>query len=393
MKKSDHQVIRQLFDNYIKMYSSRDDVLTTYFSENFSGFTGGGDSLVKDKDTWVAITRQDLAKVKDPIHIEIKDIAIQSLADTVAVATGFLNINLRIEDSILSNETARLVLIFRLESSKWKIAHSSISIPYHLVCEGEIYPMKELVEHKQFLEKQVADRTFELAKAKHYLEQMNKKLTREIAKQKIAEQQIQQLVDQLKNERDIAELNATTDSLTGLANRRNFDTQLNTEFRRLKRSGGPLSIIMMDIDHFKQFNDFYGHLAGDNCLQAVGAALKTVKRRASDIVARYGGEEFILLLPETDKNGAINIAQRVKKVVEELAIPHIASETASHLTISLGVVTISSVRELTSSEEVVAMADTALYSAKRGGRNRYVFFNKNLKDLQRGLDYRALACS
>lgn len=393
MKKSDHQVIRQLFDNYIKMYSSRDDVLTTYFSENFSGFTGGGDSLVKDKDTWVAITRQDLAKVKDPIHIEIKDIAIQSLADTVAVATGFLNINLRIEDSILSNETARLVLIFRLESSKWKIAHSSISIPYHLVCEGEIYPMKELVEHKQFLEKQVADRTFELAKAKHYLEQMNKKLTREIAKQKIAEQQIQQLVDQLKNERDIAELNATTDSLTGLANRRNFDTQLNTEFRRLKRSGGPLSIIMMDIDHFKQFNDFYGHLAGDNCLQAVGAALKTVKRRASDIVARYGGEEFILLLPETDKNGAINIAQRVKKVVEELAIPHIASETASHLTISLGVVTISSVRELSSSEEVVAMADTALYSAKRGGRNRYVFFNKNLKDLQRGLDYRALACS
>ena len=96
------------------------------------------------------------------------------------------------------------------------------------------------------------------------------------------------------------------------------------------------------------------------------------------MIARYGGEEFVLLLPETDQNGALHLAERIKKIVEKLAIPHITSETATHLTTSMGVVTISSVRKLTSPEELVAMADTALYRAKRDGRNRYVFFNKSL---------------
>src|SRR5450759_4643350 len=127
----DYKEIRQLFDVYLQMYSSRDDRLTTYFSEDFSGFTGGGDFLVKDRDEWVAITRQDFAQVKDPLRIELKDLAIQSLSDTIAVTTGFFTIHLPIDDHILSRETARLVLIFRKESAGWKIAHSSISIPYY----------------------------------------------------------------------------------------------------------------------------------------------------------------------------------------------------------------------------------------------------------------------
>ena len=138
MNPKDYQLIRQLFDDYLRMYSSRDDRLTTHFSEEFSGFTGGGDFLVKNREEWVAITRQDFAQIKDPIRIELKDLAIQSLADTIAVATGFFTIHLPIKDHILSKETARLVLIFRLESTGWKISHSSISIPNHLVREGEI---------------------------------------------------------------------------------------------------------------------------------------------------------------------------------------------------------------------------------------------------------------
>ena len=125
----DDQTIRQLFDEYIKMYASRDDQLTTHFSDNFSGFTGGGDFLVKDKQQWVDITRQDFAQIREPIRIELKDLAIQSLAETIAVATGFFTIHLPIEDHILSRETARLVLIFRKESPGWRISHSSISIP------------------------------------------------------------------------------------------------------------------------------------------------------------------------------------------------------------------------------------------------------------------------
>src|SRR5450756_595863 len=158
MDASDYQTIRQLFDDYLRMYASRDDRLTTYFSEDFSGFTGGGDFLVKDREEWVAITRQDFAQVKDPIPVELKDLAIQSLADTIAVTTGFFTIHLPIEDHILSRETARLVLIFRMESDGWKIAHSSISIPYYGVQDGEVYPLTNLMERNRFLEQLTAER-------------------------------------------------------------------------------------------------------------------------------------------------------------------------------------------------------------------------------------------
>ncbi len=188
MDPKDYQIIWQLFDDYLQMYSSRDDRLTTHFSEDFSGFTGGGDFLVKSRDEWVAITRQDFAQVKDPLRIELKDFSIQSLADTIAVATGFFNIHLPIEDQILSKETARLVLIFRLEIGGWKISHSSISIPYHLVREGEIYPMKELVDRNQFLEKLVAERTTQLSETNDSLQQTNIEFAREIEKHKQTEE-------------------------------------------------------------------------------------------------------------------------------------------------------------------------------------------------------------
>jgi signal transduction histidine kinase/CheY-like chemotaxis protein len=187
MHASDYQKIRKMFDDYLRMYSSRDDRLITYFSEDFSGFTGGGDFLVKNREEWVAITRQDFAQIKDPIRIELKDLAIQSLADTIAVATSFFTIHLPIEDHILSRETARLVLIFHKESAGWKISHSSISIPYHLVRKGEVYPLKELVDRNQILEELIAERTIQLSEANDNLQHTNEELAREIAERKQAE--------------------------------------------------------------------------------------------------------------------------------------------------------------------------------------------------------------
>jgi len=192
MDANDSQEIRQLLDDYLRMYSSRDDQLTTHFSEDFSGFTGGGDFLVKDREGWVAITRQDFAQVKDPIRIELKDLAIQSLADTIAVATSFFTIHLPIKDHVLSRETARLVLIFRKESAGWKISHSSISIPYHLVRDGEVYPLKELVDRNQLLEELIAERTIQLCEANDNLKQANEELAREIAERKQTEVALQQ---------------------------------------------------------------------------------------------------------------------------------------------------------------------------------------------------------
>lgn len=205
----DQLIIRRLFDDYLRMYASRDDRLTTFFSEDFSGFTGGGDSLVKNRAEWVAITRQDFDQVKDPIQIELKDVAIQSLAETIAVATGFFIIHLPMRDQILSRETARLVLIFRKESAGWKISHSSISIPYHLVRKGEVYPMQELVARNQFMEEQVAERTIQLSEANNNLRQTNEKLAREIAEHQQADSALQK-----SEERYRSILTASPDDIT-----------------------------------------------------------------------------------------------------------------------------------------------------------------------------------
>lgn len=194
-------------------------------------------------------------------------------------------------------------------------------------------------------------------------------IVRDITARKEAEQQIQRLIHQLEIERNTAQINSITDSLTGLANRRYFDDAMNAEFHRLKRSGAPLSMIMLDVDHFKLFNDTYGHLAGDACLQQISAALKSIISRMPDIVARFGGEEFVVILPETEHKGAVSVAEKLRAAVEALSIPHAGSEAAACVTVSLGVVTVQPSR-CTGPAQIVMMADEAMYRAKQEGRNR-----------------------
>ena len=167
------RLIRSLFQAYIEMYAGRDDRLTTCFSDNFSGYTGGGDFLVKDRQAWEKITRQDFAQVPGQIRIEMLDLSMQDISEEVLVATAFFHIHLPIPDHVLSTEVARLVLIFRLESTDWKIVHSGISIPYHLVQDGEVCPMKGLHEKNRALESLVAERT----QALHDSEAMYRMLT------------------------------------------------------------------------------------------------------------------------------------------------------------------------------------------------------------------------
>lgn len=154
--------IRALFDEYIEQYASRDDRLTTRFSDNFSGYTGGGSFLVRDRAEWVKITRQDFAQVTGRIRIEMLDLSLQDITADAVVATAFFHIHLPGPEHVLSREVARLVLIFRLESEDWKIVHSGISIPYHLVQDGEVYPLKGLQERNSALEAVIEVRTKEL---------------------------------------------------------------------------------------------------------------------------------------------------------------------------------------------------------------------------------------
>lgn len=177
----------------------------------------------------------------------------------------------------------------------------------------------------------------------------------------------------MKNNLD--ELNKTlakvsiTDGLTELTNRRGFSSHADKVWRQCQRDNSPISIIMMDIDHFKLFNDNYGHQAGDSCLKQVAQAIAAEAKRPLDLIARYGGEEFIAILPNTNLSAAQNIAESIRVSVESLRIPHFNSSTSDSVTLSLGVSSCADVQHH-SLHNLTKSADSALYLSKEQGRNR-----------------------
>jgi len=176
---------------------------------------------------------------------------------------------------------------------------------------------------------------------------------------------------ELKNA-ELAQL-SMRDGLTGLANRRRFDEALLTECGRARRDQSHLSLLLMDVDFFKKYNDTYGHQAGDDCLKRVATALAEAVRRPADLAARYGGEEFVLVLPGTPAEGATHVAEGVRSAVQALAIPHSASTVAEHVTLSLGIATTHEGGDFTP-KDLIAAADLGLYAAKRSGRNRWAVY-------------------
>lgn len=187
-------------------------------------------------------------------------------------------------------------------------------------------------------------------------------IARDITERKKIEQKLHEV------NRMLSRLSAL-DGLTGIANRRSFDEYLEREWKRALRYGNPLSLVMLDIDFFKNYNDTYGHQKGDDCLKQVAGVLETSLKRPSDLAARYGGEEFAIVLPDTDFEGAVAVAERLRLNVESLRIPHIRSQVSPYVTISVGVA--SAVPDRASTPEgLISAADAALYRAKREGRNR-----------------------
>ena len=173
----------------------------------------------------------------------------------------------------------------------------------------------------------------------------------------------------LKFQSDLLRKLVFLDGLSGVYNRRYFDQQLGIEWARSTRSSFPLSAIMIDVDHFKLFNDRYGHQSGDDCLRQIAVALKVCLKRPGDLVARYGGEEFACILPDTPFDDAMCLANDLERKVRALAIPHESSSVAKVITVSVGVAT----RTVDSAEDaaaLVGLADSQLYNAKQSGRGR-----------------------
>ncbi|GAB0056591.1 Sensor histidine kinase RcsC [Candidatus Magnetaquicoccaceae bacterium FCR-1] len=174
---------------------------------------------------------------------------------------------------------------------------------------------------------------------------------------------------ELKRRGDLLERLAVLDGLTSIPNRRRFDQFLEYEWNRSQRHAHPFSLLLLDIDYFKMYNDLYGHAQGDACLRRVAEAIATSMPRAMDLAARYGGEEFACVLPETHENGAQAVAQRILGSVRALKIPHAHSKAGEHVTVSIGVACM-----IPNTEkhplDLITRADQALYKAKRAGRNQ-----------------------
>ncbi len=193
------------------------------------------------------------------------------------------------------------------------------------------------------LEQRVQERTAELVIAKEKAENVNQKL------------------EQLVN----------LDGLTQVANRRCFDERLQAEWKRLAREQQPLSLILFDVDKFKLYNDYYGHLKGDDCLIKIAQTMQQIlHHRPADLVARYGGEEFLVLLPNTDLVEAIKVAQSIQQAIQNQAIPHAQSDIKNIVTLSLGITSVIPTCDI-KPDTLIASADKALYNAKQKGRDRY----------------------
>ncbi len=197
-------------------------------------------------------------------------------------------------------------------------------------------------------------------------------MVNDITERKIAEQQLKEAYQEM-------EYLSNRDGLTGIANRRYFDDFLMREYAHSVRSSRPLSLIMLDIDFFKEYNDKYGHLSGDECLKQVASTIEKTIHRPKDLVARYGGEEFVIILPETDRIGASVVAKKIHSSVKELNIPHIGSNINKYLTVSVGISTLT-LDSTSMPENLILEADKALYQAKQKGRNRVETYSNEVQE-------------
>lgn len=196
------------------------------------------------------------------------------------------------------------------------------------------------------------------------------RLNHEIDRRKARENEITEIANQLRDLTQVLMKLSLIDQLTGVANRRAFDQTLEQEFKRARRNRQPLSILLFDVDHFKLFNDTYGHQAGDLCLRRVAQEILNTIKRPGDMLARYGGEEFSIILPDTDGSGAKVIAQRVINGIAALNIRHEHNSAAPCVTVSVGAATYLGSDPNSELKGLVALADQLLYASKKGGRNR-----------------------
>ena len=320
--------IKTAFLQYLDAYFSRRDIAATksMFSPSISCIGTGWDELAFNPQDTIALFSRDFAGAPNTVAFTINDLRVVELSDVSGLASAQMDMSTVIQGQVMQFFKLRKTVIFKKFDDAWLIEFMHISLPTTEHGSDESYPVKELEDRMAVLTRLVDEKTAELSAA---LDE-NKRL-------------------------------AAIDKLTGAFNRRILDENLLTELQRSERYGDPFSVILLDIDYFKNINDRYGHLAGDRFL-AEFARLIGQRLRSTDVLGRWGGEEFLVLSPKASIGEIVILAETLRKAVESHDFG--LSETR---TVSAGV---SSYAAGDTPEKLLQRADNALYKAKRSGRNR-----------------------
>ncbi len=315
-------------ERYLEVYLRARDLPETLrlLTSAMSGFGTAVDEVGFDFATSERLYRRDIEQVPSPIEYTITGKHVAPIDRNAGVVALCLNLQLKIMGQLVKLNGLRLSLVFRQSARGWLVEHQHFSQPTTVHGADEAYPLMEIEERTRVLERLVTERTRALNAANAELERR-----------------------------------AVTDPLTGLYNRLKIDELLQHELARVQRYGGALSVVLLDIDHFKAVNDNHGHTAGDRVLAKIGETLLSRTRR-TDRVGRWGGEEFLIVCPSSSLEEAVRLAEDLCLTIREQDGP-----AAARVTASFGLAEYAAGE---SAEELIHRADLALYDAKRAGRNR-----------------------
>ncbi len=320
--------------------------------------------------------QQRLLEQENLEHKKTKEVLLQSRA----LLSSVLNSSL---DGIAAMEAVRNHLTGRIEDFRYLVINPVIAKVFGSI-NADVFDKLLLKKHLQLIKPELFDQFVHLVETGETLEQdfyhpssdacwyhfIAVKLDdgfaitiRDITARKQIELALQDANQKLKQLVNL-------DGLTHIANRRCFDEQLQKEWQRLAREEKPLSLVLLDVDNFKSYNDYYGHLAGDDCLIKITQTVQHSIHRSADLLARYGGEEFFVLLPNTDLEGAIKVVENIRQGIHQQAIPHPKSNVKDIVTVSFGIASVIPTPNI-KPDSLIALADKALYNAKQQGRDRY----------------------
>lgn len=319
--------LQDSFEHFLQVFLTKrsEEGTLALLGSKICGFSTGSDEVAHNLSEAKALLARDFQQAPHPFKVTVHFVHPQQLSKKAGFVQAQLDISTQINERKITLKNLRITTVFEYEHGRWELQHMHISLPSVRQQKGEAWPIAELEERTHQLEQMVSDRTHELRVALNRLKVL-----------------------------------ATTDKLTDLHNRAHFDEEIKVHFEHLRRYNNTASLVLLDIDHFKQVNDTYGHQFGDQVLKEL-AELTRAHTRSVDTLARWGGEEFILLLPETDIKGAKKYAEKLRKAVRKHDF-----QTLKPLTISLGIAEYAGDK---SYSNWLRRTDDALYQAKDAGRN------------------------